>query len=627
MKNLLNKAAAVVLTASVMLTSLSFTVSGADINLVSSGGWYETAFAQWTGADITTVEYKETAADDSAYTQADSELIRDNRVDIPGLKGDTDYTLRLTASDGSSITTNVTTMSYDRNGYAHFKYSNGVGAYNDDGTLKSDADVIYVTNENKNTVTYGGYTGIGNILSNARRFSNPLAVRFIGTVDTQTRDADGSKTTDKNNGVVEIDGLTDRDMGDDSYFNMCDISKPTELTLEGIGTDALIDKWGFTIAGGTSVEVRNLGFARYPEDAIGIQNSGDYSTHIWVHNNDFEPGYNAYDLTDEQDKGDGDGSTDIKYAEYITVSDNYYHSTHKTSLVGGSTSHQQDYITFARNYFDTTYERTPRVRNAHVHVYNNYYRGVTGYGIGASYNSRIFSEANYFENTNVPITMGPVGSDKYGGTVKSYADVFVNCTDTSNPDSSKNGTSYVTASSRDEVMSINNPVSGGNAYDNFDTNSSEFYYNDYSVMTAEEAKEFAMEYAGRLNADSGFNDGGNDEPTTETTTETTTVSTTEPTTETTTVSTTESTTEPTTEPVDELLYGDADNSGQITSNDAATLLLKSLNNAFVTPLEELYPDRAFTYIDVTGDGKISADDSSFILNKTLDKSFVFPAEK
>lgn len=627
MKMLLTKAAAAVLAVSVMLTSLSFTVSGADISIVSSGGWYETAFAEWSGSDVTTVEYKETLADDSTYTQVDSQLIRDNRVDIPGLKGDTRYTLRLTASDGSSTSTTVTTMSYNRDGYAHFNYSSGVGAYNNDGTLKDDADVIYVTNENKNTVTYEGYTGIANILSNARRFSNPLAVRFIGTVDTQTRDADGSKDTDKANGVVAINGLTDRDMGDDSYFNMCDISRPTELTLEGIGTDALIEKWGFTIAGGTSVEVRNLGFSLYPEDAIGIQNSGDYSTHIWVHNNDFEKGYNAYDLTDEKDKGDGDGSTDIKYSEYVTVSDNYYHECHKTSLVGGGTSHQQDYITFARNYFDTTYERTPRVRNAHVHVYNNYYSGTTGYGIGASYNSRIFSEANYFENANVPITMGPVGSDRYGGTVKSYADIFVNCADTANPDSAKNGTSYVTATSRDEVMNISNPVSGGNAYDNFDTDSSIFYYNNYSIMTAAEAKDFAIEYVGRLNTDSGYNNGNTEEPTTEPTTKTSTETTTETTSETTTETVTETTTEPTTdEPVD-ILYGDADNSGIITSNDAATVLAKALNNAFITPLEQAHPNDALAYLDVTADGRITSNDAAYILSKTLDNSFVFPAEE
>ena len=42
---------------------------------------------------------------------------------------------------------------YDRSGYAHFNNTEGVGAYNDDGTIKDNAIVLYVTDANKNTVT------------------------------------------------------------------------------------------------------------------------------------------------------------------------------------------------------------------------------------------------------------------------------------------------------------------------------------------------------------------------------------------------------------------------------------------------------------------------------------------
>ena len=39
-----------------------------------------------------------------------------------------------TTAVGTSVELNV--ISYDRSGYAHFNYTNGVGAYNDNGTLK-----------------------------------------------------------------------------------------------------------------------------------------------------------------------------------------------------------------------------------------------------------------------------------------------------------------------------------------------------------------------------------------------------------------------------------------------------------------------------------------------------------
>ncbi len=573
MKKIFKKIIAAALGSVIMLTSVPFSVFGADVTITKSGGWYEYAFVQWSGSGSATVEYKETTAADSTYTAVDSELIRDNRVDIPGLKGDTAYTIKVTV-DGASSETTVKTMSYNRDGYAHFN-SSGVGAYNDDGTLKSNADVIYVTNATKNSVTYGSYKGIANILSNASKISKPLAIRIIGTVDTQTRDADGTKTTDKNNGVVAINGLVDTSSGSDSNFNMCEIKGASNLTIEGIGTDALIDKWGMVIKNDAkSCEIRNLGFQRYPEDATAIEGANN----VWIHNNDFESGENKYDLTSEQDKHYGDGSTDIKKSYYITISGNYYHNGHKTSLIGASSSQYQDWITFSGNVFDATAERTPRVRNAHVHVYNNYYKDVTGYGIGASYNSKIFSEANYFENTNIPITMGPVGSDKYGGTVKSWADIFVDCYEITNPDSAKTGTSYTAASSRDEKTSIANPKSGGDAYDNFDISTSNFYYNSYSVVSAQQAKSDNMVYAGRLNADSGYNGASGGESTTETsesttvstesttsadsttetttlTTDTTTEITTQTTTETTTV--TETTTESTTHaPVSDIVITD-----------------------------------------------------------------------
>jgi pectate lyase len=633
LKRIFKNLIASVLSAAIMFSAMSVGVSADTLSVTKSGGWYEYAFAAWSGADNVTVEYKEKADDDSAYTAVDTELIGDGRVDIPGLKGDTEYSIKITSDSASAVTT-VKTMSYNRDGYAHYKKSDGVGAYNNDGTLKDNADVIYVTNENKNTVAYGGYTGIGNILKNAKKLSKPLAVRFIGTVDTQTRDADGTKTTDKNNGVVAINGLTDTASSSDSYFNMCDITDGKNITLEGIGTDAHIEKWGFTLKGASSFEIRNLNFSDYPEDAVGMEKGSAYSQNVWVHNNNFEPGYNAYDLTKEKDKGDGDGSTDIKYSYYVTVSDNYYHACHKTSLIGGGSSHIQDYITVSRNFFDETFERTPRVRNAHVHVYNNYYKSVTGYGIGASYNSRIFSEANYFENANVPITMGPVGSDKYSGTVKSYADVFDNCYSNANPDSSKTGTSYVEASSRDEVMNIPNQVSGGNAYDNFDTDSSKFYYGDYTVLSAEAARTKVSTYSGVLKEDSGYNEGSAD-VNTDTTTETTTESTTEATTVTTVTdeSSTETTTEVYTETTTEtttnytIICGDVDNSGKLTANDCAEILIKTLDNSYKMPIELAYPDKAAWVADVNSDGIYTADDAAWILSKVLNNSIELPLSK
>jgi hypothetical protein len=75
----------------------------------------------------------------------------------------------------------------------------------------------------------------------------------------------------------------------------------------------------------------------------------------------------------------------------------------------------------------------------------------------------------------------------------------------------------------------------------------------------------------------------------------------------------------------EFISGDASGDGQLTAEDAALVLQKSLNLAFVTGIEEKTTDY-IKYLDVSGDGSITADDAAQILQKTLDKSFKFSSE-
>ncbi|MDE6691508.1 MAG: Ig-like domain-containing protein, partial [Clostridia bacterium] len=188
-----------------------------DANITYSYAGEEAVAFEWndTNASKARVAYK--LSSETSYTNVDDALIRGVdadtvRVDILGLKGNASYDFKITTSAGADMEVNQMPISaYDRSGYAHFNYTDGVGAYNDDGTLKANAIVLYVTDETKNTVslTYGGttVTGIGNILNSVGqdvgggKTSNggtansnqgiikklgeanvPLVVRFIGCV-------------------------------------------------------------------------------------------------------------------------------------------------------------------------------------------------------------------------------------------------------------------------------------------------------------------------------------------------------------------------------------------------------------------------------------------------------------
>ncbi len=481
--NLKSRLIALFAALAIVLTMLcAMPVSAASLSITKSGGWYETAYVEFSGGSGSySAYYKQSSDSDSAYVQADSQLIRGTRVDIPGLKGNTSYDIKIVSGSEALVTT-VTTMSYDRSGYAHWNYTQGVGAYNDDGTPKSNATIIYVTNDTKDTVTYNGQTGLYNILN--KNSTANLIVRIIGAVEVPS-------------GALPNDG-NQNDGSHMLYLNELD-----NVTIEGIGYDAQLVRWGFEIKRGLNIEVRNLYFYQYPDDAVGMSgNSSTKSQHIWIHNNDFGIGLNEYagNGTVDSDKAEGDGSTDVKWSEYITISYNYYNACHKTSLVGGGTSHMQDWITYHHNWFDSTESRNPRARNAHIHMYNNYFSNISSYGVGASYNSKIFTESNYFYKCKTPLDAETIGSDAYSGTIKSYNDVLDNCS----------GTSYYTAvTSRNQSANIPNEVSGGDAYDNFDLDSSKIYLNAYTTQTPADARQTCIDYAGRMdNKDYNAGNGG-----------------------------------------------------------------------------------------------------------------------
>ena len=371
----------------------------------------------------------------------------------------------------------ITVSAQDRSGYAHFNYNEGVGAYNDDGTLKENADVIYVTNDNKNTVTYGGQTGLVNILMNLSSVSNPVCIRFLDMIETTqwdsityTQEAKSSElaaavvasyngaesvggkyyaasllekkansySTDLAAGITTLDNLVSWGSSTDSYWNMCDISNAQNITLEGVGLNAGLYQWGITWKNCKSIEVKNLTFDKYTEDACAIEgstSSADLSSYAnlgryWIHNNTFYKGYNRWDVSDDQDKADGDGATDIKRTAYATYSYNHYIENHKTGLVSNADDTYTACITFHHNFYEECESRLPLARNANMHMYNNYYYGSTGTNMSIRARGYAFIENCVFDSCKNPVETK--SGNGYTGVVKSYNNTFTNCTNANN---------------------------------------------------------------------------------------------------------------------------------------------------------------------------------------------------
>ena len=551
-----------------------------DAKISYSYAGNECAAFEWGDSDAAnaTVEYKlKSATSYTAISGNDKQfLVRQKdsttaRVDLVGLQGGAVYDFKITTSAGETLNAaNVEVHSYDRSGYAHFGKTDGVGAYKDDGTPKANAVVVYVNEENKNTVTakIGNktYTGLVNILQNAGT-STPLIVRVVGTVGAATwnkleenggkaltpdsvlgRDgtqlikkygitvgttgskditqetllADGMNTLNYypeaygGEKCEELKGLSSKIKYDsskkefDSCWNDCRVSGVKNVTVEGIGEDARIFQWGMTFSASSSIEVRNLTFEDYTEDACSFEGDRSQtdaskmtSKNIWLHHNTFEEGINYWDVCNEQDKHDGDGSTDFKGNSGVTISYNTYHNTHKTGLIGGGNNHYTANVTFHHNYYSGCKARLPLARQANMHMYNNFYHATTGTDLSIRSNGYAFVENCYFDSKS-SVNMELV-DDKGVGAVKA-----VNCV--YNSANSKNLVVKGTA-----VSIKNAPVSADYYYvgtdrsvkvkntntfgQNFDTDKSLFYYDGVksvvSVMfTAEETKQYVPLLAG-----------------------------------------------------------------------------------------------------------------------------------
>lgn len=454
----------------------------------AAGGWNESLYAEIDGIDdasVTAVSYTgamsgQLVGQDLAY------LVRNAgsgvRIDIPGLKPGT-YSLTVTAGGVTYSQSGIEVTAYDRSGYAHWNYTEGVGAYKDDGTLKENATVLYVTQENKNTVslTAGGLTvtGIGNILNSSGKESSngltskggkantngdilkklaaegrPLVVRIVGRVSAPEG--------------VSAWGSYDYGGNPDDNGGMAGMHSCKNITIEGIGPDATVDGWGFSIGSQTgdyargnnrNFEFRNLTFRNVPEDCIGISGKGsgfpisDPIEHAWVHNCSFYGPSGLPDASADQDKSEGDGAVDFKWGQYYTMSYCYFESYHKTHLIGGGDTNQQFHVTWHHNYYKNCQSRAPLGRNANMHVYNNLTEGQSSYCMSLRANCYIFSEYNTYINCS------NISSGSNGGVCKSYNNTFTNCT----------GTSAVDLKI---VTDKNQSVTSGNRYAGFESDAS-----------------------------------------------------------------------------------------------------------------------------------------------------------
>ena len=466
------------------------------IQITEAKGWQESAYLKW--APFEGASSYNVYVDDK---KIDAQLVRQYksyyRADVLGLKEGT-YSVKVVPvnADGAEIAgantaSNLVVKSYNREGFAHFKYD-GVGAYNNDGTLKAGAKVLYITARSAKTVSttvntgkLETITGLQSIIDaySKGKDKTPIAFRFIGKISLSDLDHISSSAEG-----LQIKG---------AKMNM---------TFEGVGDDATVYGFGFLLRNATSVEFRNLAIMRCLDDAMSLDTN---NSHVWIHNMDLFYGKKG----GAADQAKGDGTVDIKAnSQYITVAYNRFWDNGKASMCGMKTESDPNYITYHHNWFDHSDSRMARIRTMSVHMYNNYYLHNDVYGVGATMGSSVFMESNYFDATKRPIMSSKQGTDakgdgtfsgENGGLIKAYGNVFANKPDNfSYVPYAENKTSfdaYEVSDPSEQVPTSVKTLVGGTSYDNFDTNPSLMYA--YAADKAADVPAIVEGFygAGRLN--------------------------------------------------------------------------------------------------------------------------------
>lgn len=247
-----------------------------------------------------------------------------------------------------------------------------------------------------------------------------------------------------------------------------DIKDQKDVSIIGVGDLGEFDGIGISLRRANNIIIQNLTIHHVntgEKKAIDITTD---SHNIWIDHCTF---YSDLD----HNKDYYDGLLDVKDgAQYVTVSWCKFYDHYKTSLVGHNTNSAAapDKVTFHHNYFYNVNSRTPLIRFANVHLFNNYFHDIAESGINARMGAKVRIERNFFENVgsgqvngDTGMIEGPIGW-WYGdqtGYWHVIDNVFVDC-----------------------------PVSD---YESTTTTNVPYDYST-ALNTAERARELILEYAG-----------------------------------------------------------------------------------------------------------------------------------
>ncbi|WP_116244275.1 polysaccharide lyase family 1 protein [Nocardiopsis sp. FIRDI 009] len=166
----------------------------------------------------------------------------------------------------------------------------------------------------------------------------------------------------------------------------------SDKTLVGADGGAELTGGRLVVDGSANVVLTNLRMAT-GGTAVVIR---DGARHVWVDGSTFTGGGGSALVTVSGG------------ADHVTLSWNHFRDAEAAVDIGGEDEKPGALrVTLHHNFFDGTSARNPRVRNAeHVHVFNNYFRSNSEYGVDSGLDANVLVEGNYFQGTALSASSG-----------------------------------------------------------------------------------------------------------------------------------------------------------------------------------------------------------------------------
>lgn len=223
-------------------------------------------------------------------------------------------------------------------------------------------------------------TQIHQALCSRASSSTPIIIQVEGTVTVANTAKVSGSSCNTAAGVIELKEISN-------------------VTLVGVGSGAVFDQIGIHIRQSSNIIVQNVTVQNVKKSGSPTSNGGDAigmesDVHnVWV---------DHATLVASGGESEGfDALFDMKdNTQYVTLSYSILRNSGRGGLVGsGDSDLANGPVTFHHNLYENIDSRTPLLRGATAHIYDNYYVSLNESGINPRAGGKAKVDNNYFKNS------------------------------------------------------------------------------------------------------------------------------------------------------------------------------------------------------------------------------------